>query len=101
MLSIFSTKPSVAVLYFKNVSPNKESTDYLRDGITEDIISSFMKIEGINVLPKDYVMPYKDESVKLEKLKDELGDNIKIIDASKDKDEVFEQIKEEIDKLVG
>ncbi len=34
------------------------------------------------------------------KLKDELDDNIKIIDASKSKEEVFEQIKEEIDKLI-
>lgn len=35
------------------------------------------------------------------KLKEELDDNIKIIDASKSKDEVFEQIKKEIDKILG
>ncbi|MBU0628212.1 MAG: dTMP kinase [Nanoarchaeota archaeon] len=34
------------------------------------------------------------------KLKDELDDNIKIIDASKSKDEVFEQIKKEMDLLI-
>ena len=33
------------------------------------------------------------------KLKDELDDNIKIIDASKSKGEVFEQLKREVDKL--
>ncbi len=34
------------------------------------------------------------------KLKDELDDNIKIIDSSKSKDKVFEQIKKEIDQLI-
>jgi len=34
------------------------------------------------------------------KLKETLDDNIKIIDSSRSKDEVFNQIKEEIDKLI-
>jgi len=34
------------------------------------------------------------------KLNETLDDNIKIIDASKSKDEVFEQIKKEVDKLI-
>ncbi len=34
------------------------------------------------------------------KLKEQLEDNIKIIDASKSKDEVFEQIKREVDKII-
>lgn len=34
------------------------------------------------------------------KLNDVLDDNIKVIDASKSKEEVFEQIKEEIDKII-
>ncbi len=34
------------------------------------------------------------------KLTDELDDNIKIIDASKSKEDVFKQIKEEIDKII-
>ena len=34
------------------------------------------------------------------KLKEELDDNMKIIDSSKSKDGVFEQIKEEVDKLI-
>jgi dTMP kinase len=34
------------------------------------------------------------------KLKDALDDNIKVIDASKSKDEVFEQIKKEIDVII-
>ncbi len=34
------------------------------------------------------------------KLKDVLDDNIKVIDASKSKDKVFEQIKKEIDKVI-
>ena len=34
------------------------------------------------------------------KLKDELADNIKVIDASKDVDNVFAEIKKEIDNLI-
>jgi len=34
------------------------------------------------------------------KLGEVLGDNIKVIDASRSKDEVFEQIKKEMDKII-
>src|SRR5208282_3315904 len=38
---------SVAVLYFENLSGNKED-EYLRDGITEDVITELSKIRGLN-----------------------------------------------------
>jgi serine/threonine protein kinase len=40
-------KKSVAVLYFENLSGAKED-EYLRDGITEDIITELSKIRGLN-----------------------------------------------------
>jgi len=49
----------------------------------------FEQLEFMNELRENFL-----------KLKGVLDDNIKIIDASKSKDEVFEQIKEEIDKLI-
>ena len=40
---------SVAVLYFENLSGVKED-EYLRDGVTEDIITELSKIKGLKVL---------------------------------------------------
>jgi len=39
---------SVAVLYFENLSGAKED-EYLRDGITEDVITELSKIRGLNI----------------------------------------------------
>jgi len=41
---------SLAVLYFENVSGSKED-EYLRDGITEDVITELSKIRGLNIFP--------------------------------------------------
>ena len=41
------TGKSVAVLYFENLSGSKED-EYLRDGITEDVITELSKIRGLN-----------------------------------------------------
>lgn len=68
-----SVKPTVAVLYFENLSPNKEADAYFRDGITEDIITELSKIKGITVLLRDAVIPYKDQIVGVKKLKEEIG----------------------------
>src|SRR5258707_1289311 len=42
---------SLAVLYFENLSGVKED-EYLRDGITEDIITELSKIRGLNTFSK-------------------------------------------------
>jgi non-specific serine/threonine protein kinase len=51
---------SIAVLYFENVSGVKED-EYLRDGITEDILTDLSKIKGLNVFPRTVVLAFRDQ----------------------------------------
>ena len=53
---------SVAVLYFENLSGVKED-EYLRDGVTEDIITELSKIRGLKILSRPTVLPYRDKTV--------------------------------------
>jgi non-specific serine/threonine protein kinase len=53
---------SVAVLYFENLSGIKED-EYLRDGITEDIITELSKIRGLNTFSRPHVLAYRDKPV--------------------------------------
>src|SRR4029079_15006630 len=41
----------IAVLYFENLSGVQED-EYLRDGITEDILTDLSKITGLSVFPR-------------------------------------------------
>jgi non-specific serine/threonine protein kinase len=50
----------VAVLYFENLSGVKED-EYLRDGITEDILTDLSKIKGLNVFPRTTVLGFRDQ----------------------------------------
>jgi non-specific serine/threonine protein kinase len=51
---------SIAVLYFENLSGVKED-EYLRDGITEDILTDLSKIKGLNVYPRTTVLAFRDQ----------------------------------------
>src|SRR6516165_4308810 len=51
---------SVAVLYFENLSGAKED-EYLRDGITEDIITELSKIRGLNTFSRPTVLSFRDK----------------------------------------
>src|SRR5580700_4226104 len=53
---------SVAVLYFENLSAAKED-EYLRDGITEDIITELSKIRGLNTFSRPTVLAFRDKQV--------------------------------------
>jgi non-specific serine/threonine protein kinase len=53
---------SVAVLYFENLSSAKED-EYLRDGMTEDIITELANIKNLKVFPRPAILPYRDKSV--------------------------------------
>ena len=54
------TERSIAVLYFENLSGVKED-EYLRDGITEDILTDLSKIKGLNVYPRTTVLAFRDQ----------------------------------------
>ncbi len=50
---------SLAVLYFANLSGDKED-EYFRDGMTEDIITELAKIRELQVFPRSAVLPFRD-----------------------------------------
>jgi non-specific serine/threonine protein kinase len=56
-----SGKP-IAVLYFENVAGAKED-EYLRDGITEDIITELSKIKDLHVFSRPTVLTFRDKPV--------------------------------------
>jgi hypothetical protein len=56
------TNKSVAVLYFENQSGVKED-EYLRDGITEDVITELSKIQGLNTFSRPTVLAFRDKPI--------------------------------------
>ena len=60
--AVRAAERSVAVLYFENLSGVKED-EYLRDGVTEDIITELSKIKGLKVLSRQAVLPFRDKPV--------------------------------------
>ena len=63
---------SVAVLYFENLSGAKED-EYLRDGITEDVITELTKIRGLKVFSRPTVLAFRDQSVTAQQVGQKLG----------------------------
>ncbi len=53
---------SIAVLYFENLSGASDQ-EYLRDGVTEDVITELSQIERLRVFPRSAVMAYRDKYV--------------------------------------
>jgi len=66
------TGKSVAVLYFENLSGAKED-EYLRDGITEDIITELSKIKGLNTFSRPTVLAFRDKPVTPAHVGQQLG----------------------------
>ncbi len=62
---------SVAVLPFKNMSPEKES-EYFSDGVTEDIIARISTIGGIKVISRTSAMRYKQTEKSMRDIASEL-----------------------------
>jgi non-specific serine/threonine protein kinase len=57
-----TVQKSIAVLYFENLSGDKED-EYLRDGMTEDVITELSKIKELRVFPRAAVLAYRDKAV--------------------------------------
>ena len=66
-----SARP-LAVLYFENGSGAKED-EYLRDGITEDIITELSKIKDLHVLSRPTVLTFRDKHVTPEQIGQQLS----------------------------
>ncbi|MFZ0739484.1 MAG: protein kinase [Candidatus Acidiferrales bacterium] len=67
-----SAGKSVAVLYFENLSGAKED-EYLRDGITEDVITELSKIRGLNTFSRPTVLAFRDKPVTPGQIGQQLG----------------------------
>jgi serine/threonine protein kinase/tetratricopeptide (TPR) repeat protein len=63
--------PSVAVLPFVNMSPEREN-EYFSDGITEDIIAQLSKIGDLKVISRTSIMRYKRSDKSLREIGKEL-----------------------------
>ncbi|HEY7402734.1 MAG TPA: tetratricopeptide repeat protein [Candidatus Angelobacter sp.] len=55
---------SVAVLYFENLSGNKED-EYFRDGMTEDVITELEKIRGLRLFPRSAALAFRNTPVSV------------------------------------
>ncbi len=53
---------TLAVLYFENLSGDKED-EYFRDGITEDLITELFKIKDLHVLSRSAVLAFRDKTL--------------------------------------
>ncbi|MDA4124914.1 MAG: hypothetical protein OK438_05640 [Thaumarchaeota archaeon] len=69
---IGSTRYRVAVLPLSNISQERED-DYFADGMTEELISSVSKAEGLRVIARTSVMRYKGTSKPISEIGRELG----------------------------
>lgn len=65
-------KPSIAVLPFLNISANAEQ-EYFVDGMTEDLITDLSKLPGLFVVARNSAFTYKDKSVKIREVAEDLG----------------------------
>jgi serine/threonine-protein kinase len=64
--------PSVAVLPFRNLSPEKDS-EYLSDGLSEEIIHALMKVEALRVAARTSSFAFKDKSEDVREIGERLG----------------------------
>ena len=60
------------MLYFENQSGSKED-EYLRDGITEDVITELSKIRGLNTFSRPTVLAFRDKPVTPAQIGQQLG----------------------------
>ena len=65
---------TIAVLYFENLSSEKES-DYFCAGITEDIITDLSKVRDLRVVPRTDVLPFRNKEVNTRQVGDALRVN--------------------------
>jgi serine/threonine protein kinase/Flp pilus assembly protein TadD len=71
---------SIAVLYFENMSSEKDS-DYFCAGMTEDIITDLSKIQELKVVSRTDVLPFRNKEVNTRHVGDALRVNY-ILDGS-------------------
>jgi TolB-like protein/Tfp pilus assembly protein PilF/predicted Ser/Thr protein kinase len=85
---VTSKKPSIAVLPFVDLSPQKDQ-EYFCDGMTDEIIAKLSRFEGWKVIPRTSMMRYKNTDKDIQEIGQEL-DVITILEGSlrKEKDDI-------------
>jgi len=63
---------SLAVLYFANLSGDKED-EYFRDGMTEDVITELSKIKELRLFPRSAVLAFRDKPLPATQIGQQLG----------------------------
>ncbi len=66
-----SNMPSIAVLPFVDLSPQKDQM-YFCDGMTDEIISKLSRLKGWKVIPRTSMMRYKETDMGIEEIGQEL-----------------------------
>ncbi len=69
---IDTSKPSIAVLPFVNMSGDEEQ-EYFVDGMTEDLITDLSKVAGLTVISRTSTFVYKGKSENIRTIAKELG----------------------------
>ncbi|MCB9058609.1 MAG: protein kinase [Calditrichae bacterium] len=72
--NVTENKNSVAVLYFENMSSEKEN-EYFCAGITEDLIIDLSKIKELKIIPRSDILPFKNREVNSRQVGETLGVN--------------------------
>jgi TolB-like protein/lipoprotein NlpI len=82
---IISEKPSIAVLPFLDLSPQKDQ-EYFCDGMTDEIIARLSTFQGWRVIPRTSMMRYKNTLKDIKEIGEEL-DVTTILEGSLHKEE--------------
>ena len=67
-----SEKPSIAVLPFLDLSPERDQ-EYFCDGITEELINAFTKVEGLRVAARTSSFRYKGKDSDISTIGEQLN----------------------------
>jgi adenylate cyclase len=67
-----AARPSVAVLPFRNLSPQPEN-DYFSEGVAEEILTLLTRVESLKVISRTSVMQYKGTVKPIRQIGAELG----------------------------
>jgi serine/threonine-protein kinase len=67
-----SSRASIAVLPFRNMSADREN-EYFTDGVTEEIINALSKIEALRVASRTSAFAFKGKDQDVRRIGDELG----------------------------
>ncbi len=66
------SRPSIAVLPFKNMSDDPEQ-EYFSDGMTEDIITELSRVSGLFVIARNSTFTFKGRQASIQEVSRELG----------------------------